>query len=699
MYTKKSLYRLYRPKKFNEVVGHEYVKQILTRQIENGNFSHAILLSGQRGTGKTSIAKIFAKTINCEKLNGFESCEQCDSCLEANRNSHSDIFEIDAASNNGIDEIRNIKNNVVTLPIFSKYKVYIIDEVHMLTTSAFNALLKTLEEPPKHIIFILATTDFNKIPLTIISRCQTFNFARINKEDLISKIKLIAQEEKIQIDEDSLNEIYYLSDGSLRDAINTLEQASSFSNGIITADIFKKVFSIATKTEKLNIIKHTINGDFEYIINFFEEAEKQSLNFKNITLSLIDFLREIIEFKLTNKLKNSPLLTKEEQQIFKNINLETLFNFTDQLVNVYEKTKSSIIDSRYLLISILKASKFSNNISLEEEKIETEKQDSIQEGVVEQPNNSEELTNTSTIEYLKVNQDEKTKELEEETIETKKQDSIQEGVVEQPNNSEELTNTSTIEYLKVNQDEKTKELEEETIETKKQDSIQEGVVEQPNNSEELTNTSTIEYLKVNQDEKTKELEEETIELSSNEIDFNKYKLDFIEQYDTSKCKNVFFSTEILYASTKKSSKSSRLSLQEKINELFDINNENFDLNLAKELIMFYDVKLISVNDDAIVICEKDSISAKILNNELLNEQKRTKMFGYLDREYAFVVLNENQLDLLKEEFKNKWPNLKDKNYEIDLDSFYFDIIENNEIDEFEKSISSLFIDNEIKVVD
>ena len=193
-----ALYRKYRPSTFDEVVGQEKIIKILTNSLENDHISHAYLFYGPKGTGKTTISKLIAKLVNCEHLNGINACNQCESCIQYNNKSNPDIVEIDAASNNGVDEVREIRNKVSFLPSISKYRVFIIDEVHMLTPGAFNALLKTLEEPPGHVIFILATTEYFKVPATIISRCQCFEFGRINNQDMIAKLQYIAKKEKIK---------------------------------------------------------------------------------------------------------------------------------------------------------------------------------------------------------------------------------------------------------------------------------------------------------------------------------------------------------------------------------------------------------------------------------------------------------------------------------------------------------------------
>ena len=220
-----ALYRKYRPTNFDDLVGQNEISSIIKNAILSDRISHAYLFSGPRGTGKTSTAKIIAKMINCSNLSeeGIP-CDKCPSCL--NFNSNTDIVEIDAASNNGVDEIRELRDKVNLVPTYGKYKIYIIDEVHMLTTQAFNALLKTLEEPPKHVIFILATTEYYKIPVTVSSRCQKFQFLKFSNEDIVNRLVYIAEKENININKDALVEVARLSDGGLRDAINMLDQLS-----------------------------------------------------------------------------------------------------------------------------------------------------------------------------------------------------------------------------------------------------------------------------------------------------------------------------------------------------------------------------------------------------------------------------------------------------------------------------------------
>ena len=234
-----ALYRKYRPVDFDNVYGQEEVVTVIKNAINNNMVSHAYLFCGPRGTGKTTIAKIIARMVNCENLIDGKPCGKCYNCI--NFLNSNDIVEIDADSNNGVDEIRELRDKINLVPSNAKYKVYIIDEVHMLTTQAFNALLKTLEEPPAHVIFILATTEPHKIPLTIASRCQKFRFTKINSKKIVDRLREIAKLENIAIDEDALYEIARISDGGMRDAINFLDQLVAYDNKVITLDDIYKV--------------------------------------------------------------------------------------------------------------------------------------------------------------------------------------------------------------------------------------------------------------------------------------------------------------------------------------------------------------------------------------------------------------------------------------------------------------------------
>jgi DNA polymerase-3 subunit gamma/tau len=281
-----SLYRKYRPRSFADVVGQDVIIKILKNSIINNKIGHAYIFSGPRGTGKTSTAKIFANVVNCQNPIDGDVCGKCDICKN-NGNEEIDIVEIDAASNNGVEEIREIKNSIKLLPVELKYKVYIIDEVHMLSSSAFNALLKTLEEPPAHAIFILATTEINKIPLTVLSRCQKFDFKKINKIDIFKRLEYIIKEEKINnIDKDILNLISDLSDGGLRDAINLLDQVNSLNkNNITQTDVLNLVGAI-NKNLIIEFLNSIIECNIINVIKNVKDFYDKRINFINVVNNL-----------------------------------------------------------------------------------------------------------------------------------------------------------------------------------------------------------------------------------------------------------------------------------------------------------------------------------------------------------------------------------------------------------------------------
>ena len=286
-----ALYRKYRPTNFSSIVGQDVIVDILKNSIINNKVSHAYLFTGPRGTGKTSTAKILAHAVNCLNFTN-DICGECSICKSLDLNDN-DIVEIDAASNNGVDEIRSLRDNVNLMPAFCKYKIYIIDEVHMLSTGAFNALLKTLEEPPSHVIFILATTEPNKIPLTILSRCQRFDFNKINMNDLVSRLKYIVNEEGRVVSDNILEQIAKISDGGLRDAINLLDQVLSLPDESINIDEVEKLSGKISTQSVYDLFSYIINNDLVSILNFSTYMFDNGKNYKDLADSMLSFLRDI----------------------------------------------------------------------------------------------------------------------------------------------------------------------------------------------------------------------------------------------------------------------------------------------------------------------------------------------------------------------------------------------------------------------
>lgn len=297
----KVLYRKYRPDDFKNIVGQDYIIKTLKNSIINNNISHAYIFSGPRGTGKTSTAKVFAKAINCLHPVDGSPCGECEFCLNFQENP--DIIEIDAASNNGVDEIRNLIDNIKLTPTNGKYKVYIIDEVHMLTTSAFNALLLTLEEPPSHSIFILATTNIENVPITILSRCQRFDFQKITIDNLVNRLTEICNIEQIKIDEYALTEIAYLSEGGMRDALSLLDQLSKSKEKITLEFIENNIKSISNKSIN-DLVDSIENNDINKCLELINDCRIRAVDYKNLIKKLIDVLsKKAKKIKQTGKYK------------------------------------------------------------------------------------------------------------------------------------------------------------------------------------------------------------------------------------------------------------------------------------------------------------------------------------------------------------------------------------------------------------
>lgn len=324
-----ALYRKYRPKTLDDIFGQDVIVKIIKNSIINNQINHAYLFAGPRGTGKTSIAKIFAKIINCEHPVDCKPCGKCISCTQEN---NSDIIEIDAASNNGVDEIRELRNKVNLLPAYGKYKVYIIDEVHMLTQGAFNALLKTLEEPPAHVIFILATTDPHKVIETILSRCQRLDFKKITNDAIVENLTKIAQNENIDIDKEALYEIAKLADGGMRDSVGMLDQARAYTEGKITVKDIHDINGTLTEKDLAELLENILDNQLDEILEKIDNYNDKGKNFVKLIDEFINFVRNTILYKeapnyFQERIKN----VEKYEKIASKITVNTLFSIIETL--------------------------------------------------------------------------------------------------------------------------------------------------------------------------------------------------------------------------------------------------------------------------------------------------------------------------------------------------------------------------------
>jgi len=356
------LYRKYRPQTFGEVIGQEHVVQTLTNAVKGNNISHAYLFSGPRGSGKTTIARLFAKAINCEKpVNGFEPCNKCSSCTEIMAGNSMDLVEIDAASHTGVDDVRQLIEGIKFSPVKSKYKIFIIDECHQLSKAASNALLKTLEEPPAHAIFILATTESHKMLATILSRCQKFDFKRLQVPEIIKKLEFISKKENVKFDESALSLIALNSRGSFRDAESLLDECLSFSSGkgVVKTEDIKELLGIVDVGEISRFVDCLVAKKTKDAILFLNSLIDNGVDLQEFTKTLVFYLRQELLLKIDPtflNLQNSGLSPQEvEKMKAQTVNLtqKDLQNMLELFIDAENKVKYSAVPQLPLELAIV----------------------------------------------------------------------------------------------------------------------------------------------------------------------------------------------------------------------------------------------------------------------------------------------------------------------------------------------------------
>lgn len=368
----KALYRTYRPTTFDEVVGQEHIVRTLKNALKENKIAHAYLFAGPRGTGKTTMAKLLAKALNCEEGIGHQ-CNKCSNCQAINEVSHPDVIEIDAASNNGVDEVRDLIDRVRYLPIKGRYKVYIIDEVHMMTSGAFNALLRTLEEPPSHVIFILATTEPHKILPTILSRCQRYDFAKVSDKDIKKRLTFVLEQEQVNYEEDAIDMIISLADGGMRDALSILDQLLAYSGHTLTSKDVLDVFALTSKEEKLKLINFIMRGDVGETLKMFREFVEHGNDIRKLLGDLLDIIKDIYTYRVTGEASLLLVLNEKEALKFENLaNEDELLTMSSTLLEAQSEMKNVANVRSLLEISLLKLTNLKHKLPQNSNEIEDE---------------------------------------------------------------------------------------------------------------------------------------------------------------------------------------------------------------------------------------------------------------------------------------------------------------------------------------
>ena len=369
----KALYRTYRPQTFEEVAGQQHIVKTLKNALATGKIAHAYLFAGPRGTGKTTMAKLFAKALNCEHGVGCQ-CNECKNCVAITEGNHPDVLELDAASNNGVDEIRELIDKVKYGTILGKYKVYIIDEVHMLSTGAFNALLKTLEEPPEHVIFILATTEPHKILPTILSRCQRYDFNKVSEEDIKERLRAVLLNEDVEYNEEAIDLVVKLADGGMRDALSILEKVLAYSQNRLILDDILNIFALESKEEKIKLINSIIHHDMSDVLSRLNNYISKGTDIKRLTEDLLLILKDVLIYNSSFNEQYLEALSKEEAtSLSKDLSVDNAIKMINILMGTVKDYKNVAAINPIFEITLIKLTSMgseSKKVVKEEVKVE-----------------------------------------------------------------------------------------------------------------------------------------------------------------------------------------------------------------------------------------------------------------------------------------------------------------------------------------
>ncbi|WP_294560957.1 DNA polymerase III subunit gamma/tau [uncultured Traorella sp.] len=379
-----ALYRKYRPTNFEDVAGQKHIVKTLQNAVQQNRIAHAYLFCGPRGTGKTSTAKIFAKMINCESKTK-RPCGKCDNCLAIQQGNHPDIIEIDAASNNGVDQVRDLIEKVKYAPLKGKYKVYIIDEVHMMSSGAFNALLKTIEEPPAHVIFIFATTEPHKVLPTIISRCQRYDFTKISVKDMMESIKKILEKENIQYEEEAVRLVCQLADGGMRDALSIVDQVIAYSLDKLTCEAINAIYGIVTVPEKIELLQMVSNQDAKGCMQKINEFAERGIDIKRCTNDMIEILKESVIHDYTKDASLCTILNKDEIHDAKlGRSTKERLSMIEELIKTYDQYRFASNIQSYFEVCLL------NMMSIEDKEVNVSRETSSTDDISDIPETAEE---------------------------------------------------------------------------------------------------------------------------------------------------------------------------------------------------------------------------------------------------------------------------------------------------------------------